>query len=40
VNTRLLSTALGVSALATVVLGVLPNSLYEWALKAAGPLLP
>jgi NADH-quinone oxidoreductase subunit N len=40
VNTRLLSTALGVSALATIVLGVLPNSLYEWALLAAGPLLP
>ena len=40
VNTRLLSTALGISALATIVLGVLPNSLYEWALQAAGPLLP
>ncbi|MEX2047296.1 MAG: NADH-quinone oxidoreductase subunit N [Chloroflexota bacterium] len=39
-NTRLLSTALGVSALATIVLGVVPNSLYEWALQAAGPLLP
>ena len=39
-NTRLLSTALGVSALATIVLGVLPNSLYEWALQAARPLLP
>ena len=34
-NTRLLSTALGISALATVVLGVVPNSLYEWALQAA-----
>ncbi len=40
VNTRLLSTALGISALATIVLGVLPNSLYEWALQAARPLLP
>jgi NADH:ubiquinone oxidoreductase subunit 2 (subunit N) len=39
VNTRLLSAALGVSALATVLLGVLPNSLYEWALQAANPLL-
>ncbi|MGH2491062.1 MAG: NADH-quinone oxidoreductase subunit N [Candidatus Limnocylindria bacterium] len=39
VNTRLLSTALGVSALATIVLGILPNSLYEWALQAAEPLL-
>jgi NADH-quinone oxidoreductase subunit N len=34
-NTRLLSAALGVSALATVVLGIIPNSLYEWALQAA-----
>jgi NADH-quinone oxidoreductase subunit N len=39
VNTRLLSAALGISALATIVLGVLPNSLYEWALQAANPLL-
>ena len=39
VNTRLLSAALGVSALATVVVGVLPNSLYQWALQAANPLL-
>jgi NADH-quinone oxidoreductase subunit N len=39
VNTRLLTTALGISALATIVVGVLPNSLYEWALKAASPLL-
>jgi NADH-quinone oxidoreductase subunit N len=35
VNTRLLSTALAVSALATIVLGIVPNSLYEWALQAA-----
>jgi NADH-quinone oxidoreductase subunit N len=39
VNTRLLSAALGISAIATVVIGVLPNSLYEWALQAANPLL-
>jgi NADH-quinone oxidoreductase subunit N len=39
VNTRLLTAALGFSALATIVLGVLPNSLYEWALQAAKPLL-
>jgi NADH-quinone oxidoreductase subunit N len=39
-STRLLSAALGVSALATIVLGVLPNSLYAWALQAASPLLP
>ena len=30
----------GISAVATIVLGVLPNSLYEWALQAAAPLLP
>ncbi|HEV8228466.1 MAG TPA: NADH-quinone oxidoreductase subunit N [Candidatus Limnocylindria bacterium] len=40
VSGRLLSTALGLSALATIVLGILPNSLYAWALQAAGPLLP
>ena len=34
-NTRLLSAALGVSALATVALGIVPNPLYEWALQAA-----
>ncbi|HKY50592.1 MAG TPA: NADH-quinone oxidoreductase subunit N [Candidatus Limnocylindria bacterium] len=39
-STRLLSAAVGASALATVVLGILPNSLYEWALQAATPLLP
>jgi NADH-quinone oxidoreductase subunit N len=39
-STRLLSAALGASALATIVLGILPNSLYEWALQAASPLLP
>jgi NADH:ubiquinone oxidoreductase subunit 2 (subunit N) len=38
-STRLLSAALGLSALATIVLGVLPNSLYAWALQAANPLL-
>jgi NADH-quinone oxidoreductase subunit N len=37
-NTRLLSASLGVSAVATIVLGLLPNSLYEWALQAAGAL--
>lgn len=40
VSPRLLSFSLGVSALAVVVLGILPNSLYQWALDAAGPILP
>ncbi len=40
VSTRVLSFSLGLSALAVVVLGIAPNSLYEWALQAAGPLLP
>ncbi len=36
---RLLSLSLGVSALATVVIGIVPNSLYAWALQAAAPLV-
>ncbi len=40
VSPRLLSLSLGVSAIAVVVLGILPNSLYQWALDAAAPLLP
>ena len=35
-----LSVSLGVSALAVVVLGIIPNSLYQWALNAAAPILP
>jgi NADH-quinone oxidoreductase subunit N len=34
-----LSASLGLASLAVVVLGVLPNSLYEWALRAAEPLI-
>ena len=40
IPSRLLSVSLGVSALAVVVLGIVPNSLYQWALNAAGPILP
>jgi NADH-quinone oxidoreductase subunit N len=40
IPSRLLSVALGVSALAVVVLGIIPNSLYQWALNAAAPILP
>lgn len=36
---RLLSVSLGLSALAVVVLGVLPDGLYAWALQAAAPLV-
>jgi NADH-quinone oxidoreductase subunit N len=40
IPSRLLSVSLGVSALAVVVLGIVPNSLYQWALDAAAPILP
>ncbi|HYR92732.1 MAG TPA: NADH:ubiquinone oxidoreductase subunit N, partial [Methylomirabilota bacterium] len=40
IPSRLLNLSLGVSALAVVVLGVVPNSLYQWALDAARPILP
>ncbi|TMB94546.1 MAG: NADH-quinone oxidoreductase subunit N [Chloroflexi bacterium] len=40
VSSRLLSLSLGVSALAVVVLGIVPNSIYQWALDAASPVLP
>ena len=39
VSPRLLSLSLGATAVATIALGVLPNSLYAWALEAATPLL-
>ncbi len=39
VSPRLLSLSLGLSALAVVVLGIVPNTLYQWALDAAAPLL-
>jgi NADH-quinone oxidoreductase subunit N len=34
-----LSASLGLASLAVIVLGVLPNSIYEWALEAALPLI-
>jgi NADH-quinone oxidoreductase subunit N len=40
VSPRVLSLSLGVSAFFVVALGIAPNPLYEWALQAAGPLLP
>jgi NADH-quinone oxidoreductase subunit N len=40
VSTRLLNVSLGISAIAVVVLGILPNSLYQSALNAAGSILP
>ena len=38
-SARLLSTGIGLGALATVVIGVIPESLYRWALQAAGPFV-
>ncbi len=38
-NSRLLSAGLGLGALATVVIGVVPDSLYRWALQAAVPFI-
>jgi NADH-quinone oxidoreductase subunit N len=40
IPSRLLTLSLGVSALAVVLLGIVPNSLYQWALNAAAPILP
>jgi NADH-quinone oxidoreductase subunit N len=40
VSPRLLSLSLGLAAAAVVVLGILPNTLYEAALEAATPILP
>src|SRR5213083_3660130 len=39
VSPRLLSTSLGVASAAVIVLGILPNSIYQWALDAAQPLV-
>src|SRR5206468_11163382 len=38
IPSRLLSFSLGLSALAVVVFGIIPNSLYQWALNAAEPI--
>src|SRR5437870_13343310 len=39
VSPRLLSTSLGVASAAVVILGIIPNSLLEWAQRAAQPLV-
>jgi NADH-quinone oxidoreductase subunit N len=39
VSPRLLNTSLGIASAAVVLLGILPNSLYEWAQRAALPLV-
>jgi len=39
VSPRLLSTSLGVASAAVVILGIVPNSLLEWAQRAAQPLV-
>jgi NADH-quinone oxidoreductase subunit N len=40
IPSRLLSLSLGVSAVVVVVLGIIPDSLYQWALDAARPIVP
>ena len=39
-GSRSLSLSLGIAAIAVIVLGIVPNSLYQWALDAAAPILP
>jgi NADH:ubiquinone oxidoreductase subunit 2 (subunit N) len=39
VSGRTLSVSLGIASLAVIVLGILPNSIYQWALEAAQPLV-
>src|SRR2546423_8000244 len=39
ISARGLSASLGLASVAVIVLGILPNSLYEWALRAAAPLI-
>ena len=38
VHGRLLSTSVGVASAAVIVLGIIPNSIYEWAQRAALPI--
>jgi NADH-quinone oxidoreductase subunit N len=37
--TQLLSAGLGIAGLATVVIGILPDGIYRWALQAAAPFV-
>src|SRR5438093_400692 len=39
VTGRTLSVSLGVASFAVILLGILPNSIYQWALEAAQPLV-
>jgi NADH-quinone oxidoreductase subunit N len=39
VTERTLSISLGIASFAVIVLGILPNSLYQWALEAAQPFV-
>ena len=39
VSARTLSLSLGLASFAVVLLGILPNSIYQWALQAATPLV-
>src|SRR5947208_2826481 len=39
VSGRTLSLSLGIASFAVIVLGILPNSIYQWALDAAQPLV-
>jgi NADH:ubiquinone oxidoreductase subunit 2 (subunit N) len=39
VSGRTLSVSLGIASFAVVILGILPNSIYQWALEAAAPLV-
>ena len=36
---RTLSISLGIASFAVILLGILPNSIYQWALQAAQPLI-
>ena len=39
VTGRTLSLSLGIASFAVILLGILPNSIYQWALEAAQPLV-
>jgi hypothetical protein len=39
VTGRTLSVSLGIASFAVILLGILPNSIYQWALEAAQPLV-
>ena len=39
VTGRTLSISLGIASFAVIVFGILPNSIYQWALEAAQPFV-